>query len=126
MVSLSGGVGGVIRDLVPMPTRQLPFFILWGGPKDNFEGVVDGESRNLHDQELEEALRALLELPAHGVKVIVTTRIAPRALLARASALARARRGTALAVRGKRPACAGPGRQARPAGCTGRAARHCP
>ena len=33
------------------------------------------------DQELEEALRAVLELPAHGVKVIITTRVAPRALL---------------------------------------------
>ena len=48
---------------------------------DNFEDVVDGETGKLHDQELEEALRALLELPAHGVKVIITTRVAPRALL---------------------------------------------
>jgi hypothetical protein len=48
---------------------------------DNFEDVVDGESGKLHDQELEEALRALLELPAHGLKVIITTRVAPRALL---------------------------------------------
>ena len=57
---------------------------------DNFEDVVDGETGKLHDQELEEALRALLELPAHGVKVIITTRVAPRALLllrARAPAL---------------------------------------
>ena len=50
---------------------------------DNFEDVVDGETGKLHDQELEEALRALLELPAHGVKVIITTRVAPRALLLR-------------------------------------------
>ena len=48
---------------------------------DNFEDVVDSETGKLHDQELEEALRALLELPAHGVKVIITTRVAPRALL---------------------------------------------
>jgi hypothetical protein len=48
---------------------------------DNFEEVVDSETGKLYDRELEEALRALLELPAHGVKVIITTRVAPRALL---------------------------------------------
>jgi hypothetical protein len=48
---------------------------------DNFEDVVDSETGKLHDQELEEALRALLELPTHGVKVIITSRVAPRALL---------------------------------------------
>ena len=48
---------------------------------DNFEDVVDSETGKLHDQELEEALRALLELPAHGVKVIITTRVAPSALM---------------------------------------------
>ena len=48
---------------------------------DNFEEVVDSETGTLHDQEFEQALRALLELPAHAVKVIITTRVAPRALL---------------------------------------------
>jgi hypothetical protein len=47
---------------------------------DNFEEVVDSETGTLHDQELEQALRALLELPAHGIKVIITTRMAPHAL----------------------------------------------
>jgi tetratricopeptide (TPR) repeat protein len=47
---------------------------------DNFEDVVDPASLNITDSELEEGLRALLQLPEHGVKVIVTTRLAPRSL----------------------------------------------
>jgi hypothetical protein len=43
----------------------------------------------LHDLKLEDALRALLELPVHGVKVIITARVAPGARFGRA---ARARR----------------------------------
>ncbi len=48
---------------------------------DNFEEGVDPESGKLRDQELEQALQSLLELPQHGVKVIITTRVAPRNLL---------------------------------------------
>ncbi len=47
---------------------------------DNFEDVIDPETRNLHDAELDEALAALLRLPPHAVKVIITTRIAPHNL----------------------------------------------
>lgn len=47
---------------------------------DNFEDVIDPETYEIRDAELDEALRALLKLPHHAVKVILTTRIAPRAL----------------------------------------------
>ena len=47
---------------------------------DNFEDVVDPATHAITDAELDEALRALLTLPHHGVKVVLTTRIAPRAL----------------------------------------------
>jgi tetratricopeptide (TPR) repeat protein len=44
---------------------------------DNFEDVLNSETRTIKDSELLEALGALLTLPPHGVKVLVTTRIAP-------------------------------------------------
>jgi tetratricopeptide (TPR) repeat protein len=47
---------------------------------DNFEDVIDPATHNIHDAELDEALRALLNLPHHAVKAILTTRIAPYAL----------------------------------------------
>ena len=47
---------------------------------DNFEDVIDPATHNIADAELDEALRALVTLPHHGVKVILTTRVAPRAL----------------------------------------------
>jgi tetratricopeptide (TPR) repeat protein len=47
---------------------------------DNFEDLIDAETLQITDRELDEALRALLSLPQHSVKVIVTTRIVPRAL----------------------------------------------
>lgn len=47
---------------------------------DNFEDLVEPSTLNVHDGELDEALRALLDAPQHGVKVIITTRIPPRAL----------------------------------------------
>jgi len=47
---------------------------------DNFEDVVDAETLSLRDAELEEALTALLQAPAHAIKVIITTRVAPRSL----------------------------------------------
>ncbi len=47
---------------------------------DNFEEVVDGETGTVLDQELDEALRALLDAPEHGIKIILTTRVAPREL----------------------------------------------
>ena len=50
---------------------------------DNFEELVDAEARGLTDAALDEALRALLSAPVHGVKVIITTRVAPRDLLLR-------------------------------------------
>lgn len=47
---------------------------------DNFEDVVDTQTGEIPDAELDEALRALLNLPQHGIKVILTTRVAPHAL----------------------------------------------
>jgi tetratricopeptide (TPR) repeat protein len=47
---------------------------------DNFEDLVDSETLKLRDQELDEALRALLNAPHHAVKAIITTRIATRDL----------------------------------------------
>jgi len=47
---------------------------------DNFEDEVDVETGRIKDAELDEALRALLELPPHGLKLIITTRVAPRDL----------------------------------------------
>lgn len=44
---------------------------------DNFEDALDVETGRIKDAELDEALRALLELPPHGLKVIITTRVAP-------------------------------------------------
>ena len=50
---------------------------------DNAEDVIDAASGEfgITDAALDEALRALLSAPAHGVKVILTTRVAPRGLL---------------------------------------------
>jgi hypothetical protein len=47
---------------------------------DNFEDMIDPETLGLRDAELDEALRALLNLPHHAVKVILTTRLAPQDL----------------------------------------------
>jgi tetratricopeptide (TPR) repeat protein len=47
---------------------------------DNFEDVLAVETGRLKDSELDEALRALLELPPHGLKIIITTRVAPSEL----------------------------------------------
>lgn len=48
---------------------------------DNFEDLVDVGTTAITDSALDEALRALLSAPAHGVKVILTTRVAPQSLL---------------------------------------------
>jgi tetratricopeptide (TPR) repeat protein len=47
---------------------------------DNFEDVIDPETHEIADAELAEILHALLALPHDAVKVLVTTRVAPRAL----------------------------------------------
>jgi len=47
---------------------------------DNFEDEVAIETASIKSGELADALRALLELPPHGVKLIITTRVAPRDL----------------------------------------------
>ncbi len=44
---------------------------------DNFENLIDPVTRNINNSELDEALRAILNLPQHAVKVILTTRVAP-------------------------------------------------
>ena len=50
---------------------------------DNAEDVTDAGTGEfgITCAALDEALRALLSAPAHGVKVILTTRVAPRGLL---------------------------------------------
>jgi tetratricopeptide (TPR) repeat protein len=47
---------------------------------DNFEDVLNPETADIKDAELDEALRALLGHEQHTVKAILTTRIPPRAL----------------------------------------------
>jgi tetratricopeptide (TPR) repeat protein len=47
---------------------------------DNFENYIDPQTRKIKDTELDEAMRAILNMPQHAVKVIVTTRIAPKDL----------------------------------------------
>ena len=42
---------------------------------DNFEDVVDPETQEIHDAEMDEALIALLNAPHHAVKAILTTRV---------------------------------------------------
>jgi tetratricopeptide (TPR) repeat protein len=50
---------------------------------DSINDVIDTNSGHftITDTALDEALRTLLSAPAHGVKVILTTRVAPRGLL---------------------------------------------
>ncbi len=47
---------------------------------DNFEDMVEMETRAVADAELDAALRAVLTAPPHAVKVLMTTRLAPRDL----------------------------------------------
>jgi hypothetical protein len=47
---------------------------------DNFENLVEDATREMNDSELRVGLKALLTAPPHGVKVILTTRLAPRDL----------------------------------------------
>src|SRR5262249_29716507 len=47
---------------------------------DNFEDVVDAETQKIRDSELNDALHIVLTAPHHAVKIIITTRIAPRDL----------------------------------------------
>jgi tetratricopeptide (TPR) repeat protein len=48
---------------------------------DNFEELIDPITSEIRDHELQEVLRTLLHLPRHGVKVVLTTRMAPRSML---------------------------------------------
>ena len=43
---------------------------------DNFEDLIETETREIKDAELAQSLQAVLKLPPHTVKVIITTRIA--------------------------------------------------
>jgi tetratricopeptide (TPR) repeat protein len=47
---------------------------------DNFEDMLAIETGQIKDAELNDALRALMELPPHGLKIIITTRVAPGGL----------------------------------------------
>ncbi|HYO49577.1 MAG TPA: TIR domain-containing protein, partial [Chloroflexia bacterium] len=48
---------------------------------DNFEDLVDMETFSITNAEIKDALRALLDSLHHAVKVIITTRVAPRDLM---------------------------------------------
>ncbi|GAA0489208.1 hypothetical protein Ade02nite_73390 [Paractinoplanes deccanensis] len=48
---------------------------------DNFEDLLDPEPGAITEAALDEGLRALLSAPAHGVKIVITTRFGPRPLL---------------------------------------------
>jgi tetratricopeptide (TPR) repeat protein len=48
---------------------------------DNFEDLVDLDTFEITDREVDQALRTVLAAPEHAVKVIVTTRVAPADLL---------------------------------------------
>jgi tetratricopeptide (TPR) repeat protein len=48
---------------------------------DNFEDLIEPETLATRDAELAESLRALLNTSHHAVKVIITTRLAPRDLM---------------------------------------------
>jgi hypothetical protein len=89
---------------------------------DNFEDVVDAETQAIKERELDEALRAAVEAPPHGVKFLLTTR-RPAGAVAHPAGIAadprtRKRAGTAL-CRGN-PQVDGRGRHARPARSRGR------
>jgi tetratricopeptide (TPR) repeat protein len=45
---------------------------------DNFENLIDPRTHNLTNTEMDETLKAIINLPPHGVKVIITTRVVPR------------------------------------------------
>jgi predicted esterase len=53
-ISLSGGVGGVIKPF-PVPEHKMPALVLWGGPTDSCFGLVDFTSTS---QALEDDLTA--------------------------------------------------------------------
>ncbi len=67
----------LMRDLLGAFPAGRPVVVLL----DGFEGLVDRETFALTDAALDEALRTVLTAPVHGVKVIITTRVAPRGLL---------------------------------------------
>lgn len=48
---------------------------------DNLEDLIDPQTHAIADTELDAALRALLEAPPHPVKLLLTTRVAPREIL---------------------------------------------
>ena len=48
---------------------------------DYFDNQIDPETLAIRDAEIDEALQALLNEPHHAVKVIITSRIAPRSLM---------------------------------------------
>jgi len=47
---------------------------------DNFEDLIEPETQTIKDPDMRDALHVLLKSPHHGVKAILTTRIAPHQL----------------------------------------------
>ena len=85
---------------------------------DNFEDVVDAETQAIAEGGLDEALRAAIEAPPHGVKFVLTTRVAPAGVAAPATVPAagpRTGRGARLAARRERAQGHGQGRLPGPA-----------
>jgi tetratricopeptide (TPR) repeat protein len=75
-------------DQVGVPAKVRALVEELGGRRavvllDNFEELVDEQARGIRDVELDEALATLLDLPPHGVKLIITTRVAARELALR-------------------------------------------
>ena len=69
VVSLSGGVGGVIRDLTPAPVHPLPFLVLWGGPTDTFAPLISfaSLSERLESKLTNDAVVECVHDCGHGV-----------------------------------------------------------
>src|SRR5262245_35194544 len=65
-------MGGLLEAFPAGPTIVL---------LDNFEDVIDTNTLEIQDKALDEALKIVVTAPAHGVKVILTSRAAPRSLM---------------------------------------------
>ncbi|MCC6612903.1 MAG: tetratricopeptide repeat protein [Anaerolineae bacterium] len=80
----------VYRDVQASPAEKMQTLLSYFPPDkrvvvllDNFEDYIDTQQSppQIMDAELDKALSALLEAPAHGLKAIMTTRVAPKAML---------------------------------------------
>lgn len=70
------GIAEKMRALLEKFTQRSVLVLL-----DGFEDHIDPATHNIKDGELKEALEALLKLPHHSVKVILTSRLTPPSLV---------------------------------------------